>query len=141
MTKEAAIALSKVQKKVNKDGYKIVVYDSYRPQKAVNHFIRWSEDENDMSQKAKYYPYVDKSQLFNLGYIAKKSGHSRGSTVDISIMKINDNIKPIEFKIRYMTNSQIYMFLDDGTEDYGSSFDLLGEASHPENDLLDSKYI
>lgn len=109
---------------MNKDGYKLVVYDSYRPQKAVNHFIRWAEDPDALKQKAKYYPYIDKSILFDQGYIAKRSGHTRGSTVDISILKLNENLKPIDFKLRTLKNSQIIMLLDDGTEDFGSSFDL-----------------
>jgi zinc D-Ala-D-Ala dipeptidase len=133
--------LSRVQKKLNKDGYKIVVYDSYRPQKAVNHFVRWADDPNALQQKAKYYPYIDKSLLFDQGYIAKKSGHSRGSTVDLSIIKIKDNLKPIDFKLRTLKNSQVIMLLDDGTEDFGSSFDLFSEASHPTNDLVDFNFI
>jgi D-alanyl-D-alanine dipeptidase len=133
--------LSRVQKKLNKDGYKIVVYDSYRPQKAVNHFIRWANDTNDIKQKAKYYPYEDKSTLFDKGYIAKRSGHTRGSTLDMSIIKVNSNIKPIDYKLRTLKNNQLVMILDDGTEDFGVSFDFFGEPSHPDSESIDEEFI
>jgi D-alanyl-D-alanine dipeptidase len=127
ITKQAAQALSKVQKELLKDGYSIVVYDAYRPQKAVNHFMRWSEDLNDQAMKAKYYPSIDKKNVFALGYVSKKSGHSRGSTIDLSILKIGAKLKTPTFRLR---GAKALPFLDDGTIDMGSSWDFFGEASH-----------
>ena len=91
LTKEAALALSNVQDDLKKLGYSLVLYDAYRPQSAVDFFVQWSTDLNDTIKKAIYYPDIKKSQLFELGYIAHKSGHSRGSTVDVSLLKISSN--------------------------------------------------
>jgi zinc D-Ala-D-Ala dipeptidase len=83
---EAANALAKVADYFFVQGYKIKVYDCYRPQRAVTHFMRWAADLNDTSTKSRYYPELAKSQLINQ-YIAEKSGHSRGSTVDLTLLK------------------------------------------------------
>ena len=91
LTKEAALALSNVQDDLKKLGYSLLLYDAYRPQSAVNFFVQWSMDLNDTIKKSIYYPDIKKSQLFELGYIAHKSGHSRGSTVDVSLVKISSN--------------------------------------------------
>ena len=91
LTKEAALALSNVQDDLKKLGYSLVLYDAYRPQSAVDFFVQWSMVLNDTIKKAIYYPNIKKSQLFELGYIAHKSGHSRGSTVDVSLVKISSN--------------------------------------------------
>ena len=69
-------------------GLGLKIFDAYRPQQAVNHFVRWAEDINDTRMKARYYPSVDKSNLFRDGYIAARSGHSRGSTVDLTIVDL-----------------------------------------------------
>jgi D-alanyl-D-alanine dipeptidase len=100
MTREAAIALKNVNSDLAKDGYRIVIYDSYRPQKTVNRFVEWSLDDNAVSEKQKYYPQIDKIFLFEQGYIAKKSGHTRGSTVDLSIIKIGTPLKPVVYRLR-----------------------------------------
>ena len=76
----------------------MVIYDAYRPQDAVNHFMRWSEDPSDQTKKEEYYPRVDKAKVFELGYVAKKSGHSRGSTVDLTLIKNDAQLHPIEKK-------------------------------------------
>tara|TARA_B100000900_G_C20488196_1_gene678388 strand:+ start:450 stop:1112 length:663 start_codon:yes stop_codon:yes gene_type:complete len=91
LTKEAALALSNVQDDLKKLGYSLILFDAYRPQSAVNFFMQWSNDLNDTINKSIYYPNIKKSQLFELGYIAYKSGHSRGSTVDVSLVKISNN--------------------------------------------------
>ena len=91
LTKESALALSMVQDDLNKLGYSLILYDAYRPQRAVDYFIQWSNKLNDTIYKAIYYPSVNKSELFKLGYIAYKSGHSRGSTVDVSLIDIKTN--------------------------------------------------
>lgn len=85
LTKQAAVALAKANEEVKRDGYRFKVYDAYRPQKAVNHFIRWAEALNDTLMKPYFYPYKNKDVLFEEGYIAERSGHSRGSTVDLTL--------------------------------------------------------
>lgn len=132
MTKQAAEALKQVQQEVVSEGYCLVVYDAYRPQKAVDHFIRWSREISDQAKKSHYYPRVDKAKVFELGYVAERSGHSRGSTVDLSLIKIEDVLHPIQVKNRTLRDGFIIDFLDDGTVDMGSSFDLFDTASHHE---------
>ena len=88
LTKEAAVALSNAQDDLNKIGYSLILYDAYRPQSAVDFFVKWSLNINDTIYKNTYYPNIKKSELFKLGYIAYKSGHSRGSTVDVSLVEI-----------------------------------------------------
>ena len=91
LTKESAVALSNAQDDFNKLGYSLILYDAYRPQRAVDFFLRWSKNLNDTINKRIYYPNIKKSELFELGYIAYKSGHSRGSTVDVSLIEISTN--------------------------------------------------
>ncbi|MFJ5262650.1 M15 family metallopeptidase [Streptomyces sp. NPDC088387] len=88
LTRPAAQALHKAQRKLLRQGYTLKVYDCYRPQRAVDHFVRWAEDLDDQAMKREFYPSVDKTRLFIDGYIAEKSGHSRGSTVDLTIVKL-----------------------------------------------------
>ncbi|MCO6009783.1 M15 family metallopeptidase [Actinoallomurus purpureus] len=88
LTSTAARALHKVQQRLVRQGYSLKVYDCYRPQRAVNHFVRWAEDPKATAMKAEFYPRVDKSRLFADGYIAEKSGHSRGSTMDLTVVKL-----------------------------------------------------
>ena len=113
LTKEAATALKKVQEELQSFGLGLKIYDGYRPQQAVDHFVRWAKNLNDTKMKAKYYPNVDKKNLFTEGYIAEKSGHSRGSTVDLTIVSFNSN-KPQEL-------------------DMGTRWDFFGSQSWPSN--------
>lgn len=136
ITKQAAEALKKVQEEVKKDGYNLVVYDAYRPQQAVDHFVRWGKDINDQSKKSFYYPRVNKAQLFERGYVAKRSGHSRGSTVDVTLIKEGQQLHSIIEKDRELLDGYTIKILDDGTVDMGSSFDLFDAASHVENNLI-----
>lgn len=136
MTKQAAQALKKVQEEVAKDGYSLVIYDAYRPQQAVDHFMRWSKDVTDQTKKAHYYPRVDKAKVFELGYVAERSGHSRGSTVDLTLIKKSASLHPIIEKKRTLLDGFTITLLDDGTVDMGSSFDLFDVASHYENNLI-----
>ncbi len=92
LTKEAAIALKKVQDELITYGFSIKVYDAYRPQRAVNHFMSWAKNLNDTINKQEFYPNVKKSNLFKEGYIASRSGHSRGSTLDITIINNVTNL-------------------------------------------------
>ncbi|NLO96645.1 MAG: M15 family metallopeptidase [Peptococcaceae bacterium] len=114
LTKAAAQALKKAADDLYEQGYYIKIFDAYRPQRAVDHFIRWAQDLDDTKMKEKYYPDLDKSVLFELGYIAEKSGHSRGSTVDLTLVDI-------------ATGEEL---------DMGSGFDFFGEISHHGTDLI-----
>lgn len=85
-TLQAARALKKVNDDLEKQGYRLKIIDAYRPQKAVDHFAAWSKKPKDTLMKEKFYPDVDKKNLFKLGYLSSKSGHSRGSTVDLTMV-------------------------------------------------------
>jgi len=88
LTKEAAEALKKVQEEFERLGFGLLIFDAYRPQTAVNQFVKWSKDSTDTKMKKQFYPNVNKRDLFNEGYISSKSGHSRGSTVDVTIVSL-----------------------------------------------------
>ena len=92
-TVELSDALKNAQKILKSYKLGIKIFDSYRPQTAVNHFIRWSKLEFDTINKSKYYPELKKNSLFDLGYISSKSGHSRGSTVDLTLIYITGENK------------------------------------------------
>ena len=110
MTIEAAQALKKVSDELKQKGYRLKVFDAYRPQRAVDNFVRWAEDISDTRMKQYFYPQVDKTKLFSEGYIDAKSGHSRGSTIDLTL-----------FDMR--TGKEV---------DMGGTFDYFGELSHPD---------
>lgn len=141
LTGQAALSLAKAQKYFIHEGYSLVVYDGYRPQKAVDYFVAWSMDKDDQIKKPEYYPDIDKAKVFELGYIAKKSGHSRGSTVDLTIIKLGQNLKDIELKQKTLQNGQNILFLDDGSVDMGTGFDFLSTASHHDSELVDADAI
>lgn len=88
LTHSAAEALGRVQKDLKPFGLGLKIFDAYRPQRAVDHFVRWSEKPDDTRTKAVFYPDIDKSRLIADGYIASRSSHSRGSTVDVTIVSI-----------------------------------------------------
>ena len=96
VTREAAQALAQVQRDLAPQKLGLKVFDCYRPARAVAHFVRWARDVRDTRAKAEFYPAVDKRDLFRLGYIASQSGHSRGSTVDISLVQLADGAEPVE---------------------------------------------
>ena len=110
-TIEMAERLRKAQNTLNSYGLGIKIFDVYRPQKAVNHFIRWSKVQVDTINKIKYYPKLKKSSLFELGFIAKKSGHSRGSTIDLTLVYLEGKNKGKEV-------------------DMGSEWDFFGDLSN-----------
>lgn len=89
LTVQAADALKNVQDELKQYNLSIMIYDSYRPQTAVNHFVRWARVLNDTINKRAFYPNVKKQHLFKEGYISSQSGHSRGSTMDITLVDIN----------------------------------------------------
>ena len=86
-TKELALALQEIQNDLKHFGYGVKIFDAYRPQKAVNHFSRWSTND-DVLMKDLFYPNIEKRDLFKEGYIASRSGHSRGSTIDLTIINL-----------------------------------------------------
>jgi D-alanyl-D-alanine dipeptidase len=91
LSRPAAEALVSVQKTLAGRGYGLRAFDCYRPQRAVDHFVRWARDTTDRRTKAAYYPDVAKSALFADGYIAERSGHSRGSTVDLTLIEVHSD--------------------------------------------------
>ena len=109
LTKEAARALQAVSNEMNVLGYRLKIFDAYRPARAVKHFVMWSIDDLDLRMKPFFYPDLDKSDLFERGYIARHSSHSRGSTVDLTLIDMT-------------TGKEM---------DMGSSFDMFSEISHP----------
>ena len=109
LTQRAAAALANAQKVLAESGLGLKVFDCYRPTRAVADFAAWARDPQDQARKADYYPNVDKSQLFALGYIAERSGHSRGSTLDITLIDLT-------------TRAEV---------DMGSAYDLFDTRSWP----------
>jgi len=108
ISKEAAEALKNLNDELQDYGFGLKIFDTFRPQRAVDHFVRWAKVLDDTLTKSEFYPTVDKENLFRDGYIAEKSSHSRGSTVDLTLV-----------------------YLETGEElDMGSDFDYFGELSH-----------
>lgn len=105
---EAAAALRAAARDLRTKGYGLKVFDGYRPARAVRHFVRWAEDLDDVRMKARFYPDVDKALLFRLGYIAGRSGHSRGSVADVALINLKTGQEA----------------------DMGSPFDFFGGISH-----------
>lgn len=94
MTRQAADALTRAQAAAVAQGYTLKIYDCYRPQRAVDEFAAWAEDSNATTMQAEFYPRVSKPELFPAGYIAAKSGHSRGSTVDVTLVPLPGATSP-----------------------------------------------
>ena len=110
LTREAAAALKEVSDDVMAQGYRLKIYDAYRPQRAVDHFVRWAADVPDTLMNDYFYPDLDKSVLFEQEYIMAKSGHTRGSTVDLTLFDMT-----LEKEV-----------------DMGGTFDWFGPESHPD---------
>lgn len=117
MTKEALQALAIAAADLRKQGYRILIWDAYRPQKAVDNFVEWINNPSDEGNKS-FYPELKKSDLLKGNYIAEKSGHTRGSTVDLTIIK-----------------------MDGSFVDMGGTFDLFSEISHPDYKNLTPEQI
>jgi zinc D-Ala-D-Ala dipeptidase len=111
LTRPAAEALARVQKDLKTFGFGLKIFDCYRPARAVAEFVRWAGDANDTRMKEEFYPELDKSELFPKGYIAERSGHTRGSTVDLTLVTLPQKI-------------EVYM---------GTGFDFFSERSWPDN--------
>ncbi len=110
LTTEAAAALKEASDELVGMGYRLKIFDAYRPQMAVTHFMNWALDVDDTRMKEYFYPELEKDQLFPQGYIAEHSGHSRGSTVDLTLFDMS-------------TEREV---------DMGGTFDYFGELSHPD---------
>ena len=110
LTRRAADSLKAVSDDVISQGYRLKIYDAYRPQMGVDHFVRWAADIADTTMRRYFYPDVDKSRLFELEYIMAKSGHTRGSTVDLTLFDMT-------------TEKEV---------DMGGTFDWFGPESHPD---------
>ncbi len=109
-TIETARALKAVSNELMVQGYRLKVFDAYRPAGAVKHFVLWGLEDQDIRMKPYFYPALEKQELFAKGYIAKLSSHSRGSTVDLTLLDMR-------------TGREL---------DMGSPFDLFSEVSHPD---------
>jgi D-alanyl-D-alanine dipeptidase len=132
LTREAAAALAKVQKDLEPFSLSLKIYDCYRPQRSVDHFVRWAKNINDIRTKAEFYPTLDKKDLFTGDYIAAKSGHSRGSTVDLTIVTLpaaeQAPYRPGEkLKACYLPVEQRF---PDNSLDMGTGYDCFHELSH-----------
>ncbi|MGA1790181.1 MAG: M15 family metallopeptidase [bacterium] len=114
MTQEASDALKKVQNDLRQFSLGLKLFDAYRPQRAVAHFVRWTKDLKDTKMKMQYYPQVEKKDLFKKGYIAEKSSHSRGSTVDLTIVYFDEKGESQEL-------------------DMGTGFDFFSPKSWPDD--------
>lgn len=137
MTYKAAIALNEAWKVFNSKGYNIVIYDAFRPTRSVQNFVKWAEDKNaNQINKASYFPYVDHDKVFDEDYIANRSGHSRGSTIDISIIELGKSLQNVVRINRTLSDDRQIIFLDDNTIDMGSSFDLFDKASNTLSNLV-----
>ena len=110
LTKQAADSLRAVSDDVIKLGYRLKIYDAYRPQMAVDHFVRWAADFDDTRMKTYFYPNLEKNVLFPQEYICEKSGHTRGSTLDLTLFDMT-------------TEKEL---------DMGGTFDWFGPESHPD---------
>ena len=137
MTKEAALALSKAQKKFLEKGYSIVIYDAYRPSSSVKYFVDWMKDKDNIKRKKYHYPYINEKIDMKDVYINSISGHSRGSTIDMTIIDLNKKLlKESNYEERIF-NGKIYPYNNDNTIDCGTSFDLMDPASWSENNIID----
>ena len=138
LTQEAGQALARVQQDLRALGLSLKVYDCYRPQRAVNHFVRWARDQGDTAAKQEFYPGIDKGRLFASGYIASRSGHSRGSTVDLTIIPYppppqEEYIAGQELKDCALPAGRRF---GDNSLDMGTGFDCFAEASHTASPLI-----
>jgi zinc D-Ala-D-Ala dipeptidase len=135
LTKDAAQVLAEVQKELVPYSLTLKIYDCYRPQRAVNHFVRWAKDIENTKTMREFYPTIDKRNLFKDGYIAEKSGHSRGSTIDLTIVPLPAPMQP-----QYSQGQQLYECylpavkrFGDNSIDMGTGFDCFHELSNTAN--------
>ncbi|MCP2256356.1 D-alanyl-D-alanine dipeptidase [Streptoalloteichus tenebrarius] len=135
LTRQAALALREAQRMLLRQGYTLKVYDCFRPQRAVNDFVAWAKRVRDDRMKAEFYPEVDKSRLFEDGYIAEKSGHSRGSTVDLTVVRL-----PVRPQRPYVPGERLRPCFapvgerfPDNSVDMGTGFDCFDTRAHTDD--------
>ncbi|MBW1602129.1 M15 family metallopeptidase [Streptomyces sp. JJ66] len=132
LTRDAARALARVQRAATARGYTLKVYDCYRPQRAVDRFVAWARDAHDTRMKAEFYPRVAKDRLFAEGYIAERSGHSRGSTVDVTLVRL-----PVVPARPYLPGEPLVpcyaprgLRFPDASVDMGTGYDCFDRLAH-----------
>ena len=133
----AAKALAAVQKSLTDKKLSLIVWDCYRPMRAVDNFVQWSKDPTHLEMKAEFYPRTDKAKLFALGYIARRSGHSRGSTVDLGIVPADLSSAPPSDPaqpLKACTAPKGERF-EDGTIDFGTGYDCLDVLANTSADV------
>lgn len=137
LSEEAANALETVQRKLAEKKLSLIVWDCYRPKRAVDDFLQWSQDPAQSEMKAEFYPRTDKENLFALGYLAKRSAHSRGSTVDLGIVQAGSSFaappNPSQ-SLKSCTSPKGERF-EDGTIDFGTGYDCLDVLANTSNAL------
>jgi len=132
LTRPAAQALALVQRKLSEFGFSLMVYDCYRPQRTVDYFVKWAADSSDTVMEHEFYPHVEKDKLLKEGYVASPSSHSRGSTVDLTIVALPrtevDHYIPGQ-PLAPCDESASHRFRD-GSLDMGTGFDCFDPMSH-----------
>ena len=133
LTEAAALRLASVQRTLLPMGLSLKVYDCYRPQTAVDAFAAWAADPADLARRVEFYPALDKSVLFEQGYIATRSGHTRGSTVDLTIVPLGSAVPAFDARApqRPCTAAQAQR-APDNSLDFGSGYDCFSPMSHPD---------
>lgn len=132
LTEPAAAALKKVEDKLLPMGLTLKAYDCYRPQSAVDDFVHWAADAHAEKMKAEFYPSVPKDRLFGEGYIAAHSGHSRGSTLDLTIVPLDSVIPSVTEKTTLANCAAPRSArISDNSLDFGTAFDCFSLVSHP----------
>jgi len=130
MTEKAARALAKAQGRLAEKQLSLIIWDAYRPTRATAEFIRWSKDPNDAKMKAEFYPNIDKSRIFELGYLSTRSAHSRGSTVDLGIAPRGATVPRFDpaTKLTGCTTGRNERYVD-GALDFGTGYDCMDVKS------------
>lgn len=139
LTRPAALALKKVQREMLAQGLTLKVYDCYRPQRAVDHFVRWARDLADQRMKTEFYPNVDKTRLFEDGYIAEKSGHSRGSTLDLTVVKLPPRHQRAYVPGEKLVNCFAPNRFPDNTVNMATGYDCFDTLSHTDDPRVTGK--
>lgn len=139
VTEQASQCLKLAQEDFVQAGFSLVIYEAYRPQKATDHFVRWAQDGKEDKMRQLYYPRIDKSTLFDAGYISSHSAHTRGAAVDVSLIPLGQTLKACTEVRRKLKDGTEFIYLDDGTVDMGGHFDLLDEVSWHDSDLVTEK--
>jgi D-alanyl-D-alanine dipeptidase len=134
LTRRAAEAVESVEARLLPMGLTLKVYDCYRPQRAVDDFARWAEDVRSTKLRREFYPEVDKSRLFADGYIAYRSGHSRGSTVDLTIVPLGSQVPVYDpGREQVSCTAPLSQRAPDNSLDFGTGFDCFSPLSHPDS--------